>query len=563
MRGFRQLSLTTAALVAGLNGPALAEQRIGFSDRLGVDVVARGSPWCKATVDLEFRLRNGSALRTDPQSVKDFIPKLKGPLEGECSTVTALNVQVIGSDGGVAPDHPQWVARKDSGWTAVAVAAEVPQPQAALASKAGSATGSAIELETPATAPALPQPVPKIDVFERAVTISAEELVLMAFRHNPDLADPVKTPDIGATLATFYACKALRQAGSNEFDRQALFKKMEEKAREDVVKSAKVDQQIYKIEFEASFEPYNFDRKGFSFNPFAKAIGRWSINQNNSNCGYLDQVWPTSFYFDFPLARHIDMLPMSEDDAQSFTERRKNQYGQVDRTVKVVIAFRYTAMALDPNAWGRGTAVVEGVPVSIRVYDSRTRRTILEIDEGEIERQLAEAQAAAAEAARKRQEAEAAAKAEAAAVRRQQMAEGMRTRLSGIKDRIARFQAVHEHRGVTQHPSIAAAESLISGKPVPTPLIFQADEDGTRDITIRWPQPLTVSLSTDGSLEKGRWYYGLVDIMQDEGRAKEAKGLLPAKGEVIVLFPCNDEGCAEADNLEEMVRTWVDGNTKQ
>jgi hypothetical protein len=74
------------------------KSRIAFSEKMGVDVYATGSKWCKQAVDLTVKIDDFSPL-LDSSEMLAFIPKLKAPLEGECRTAAIANITVVNSKG--------------------------------------------------------------------------------------------------------------------------------------------------------------------------------------------------------------------------------------------------------------------------------------------------------------------------------------------------------------------------------------------------------------------------------------------------------------------------------
>jgi uncharacterized membrane protein YccF (DUF307 family) len=108
-----KLAAIIVALTATTVTPVLAQHRLAFSDRLGVDVYAIGTPWCAANLNLDLRLREGSSL-TDKDELVAFIPKLKTPIENDCPTAVKIEASVSGP--GANSILPIMVANKINGW---------------------------------------------------------------------------------------------------------------------------------------------------------------------------------------------------------------------------------------------------------------------------------------------------------------------------------------------------------------------------------------------------------------------------------------------------------------
>jgi hypothetical protein len=72
--------------------------RLAFSEKLGVEVYANGSKWCKQSIDLIIKIDDFSPL-VDSNEMESFIPKLKAPIEGECRPAAIANITVVDSKG--------------------------------------------------------------------------------------------------------------------------------------------------------------------------------------------------------------------------------------------------------------------------------------------------------------------------------------------------------------------------------------------------------------------------------------------------------------------------------
>ena len=528
--------------------PAAAQNTLAFSESNGVEIVAQGSPWCRSTLQLQFRLSETSRLR-DEAALIDFAPRIAPVLEAECSDAQAAEVRLTDERGDSLGDRPVYRMTAAEGWALAA------QGSPAEAPSATSPVSSESDVENLSETP---EPISSEEdleaLFASAEPIGNEGFLQAIFHFSPQYGDVSRFENTPLSLGGLFACELQQRANRNdEFAERQLRDEMEPVIANLRESGARILEREFRIRYETALGEYAFDNGAFPISPFDGQLNLGGFDEPRGCRARYNESIPYTFLLRFSEDSELDQLPMSREAAQSYLEdMRRRNFNQ--REVFADVVYRVTGF--DANG-GRGVLTVE--PVALRLLHRTTQETLLALDRNALEEQRAAAEERRLEAERQAEIERRQAEARRLRDQRDREIEFMGNRLERTSSRAERIFIVHTPEDAASasfdHPSLIAARAERFDEGQFGVVMFQAGRTRDGITTARWPSPLRVDVrdrSIDLPLARGDWFLAYGEIEADPD-ATDRPGLIAALMEADWIFACESEGCEDEGDPDELI----------
>lgn len=552
----RRTTLLTLGAAAFAAAPAAAQDTLAFSEANGIEIVALGDPWCRSTLELQFRLSETSPLR-DEATMTQFAPRLAPVFEAECPEAGAAEVRLTDVDGEGLEGRPAYRMASAQGWamSVVREASGMSSLAAALQedNDAPSATTEAPPPgETTDEGPP-PDEIPEA-VFTNAEPITNEGYLQTIFHFAPQYADVSRFENTPVAIGGLYACELQQRAlRGDEFAARQLRADMEPVIADLRGSAAQILEREFRIQYETSLGEYVFDDGAFPVSPFEGRLNLGGFEEPRGCRVSMNDAIPFSFSLTFSEDAEVDQLSMSREAAQSYLEdMRRRNYGQ--REVLADLIYRVVGFEVNGRA---GTLTVE--PVALRLLHRTTQETLLSLDRDALESQRQAAEQRRLEAQRQAEIERRQAEAQRLREQRDSEIEFMSRRLENTARAAERIFMVHSPEDARtpdyDHPSLIAAQAERFGEAQIAVVLFQAGRTRDDITNARWPTPLRVDVrdrSVELPLSRGDWYlaYGELDPDPD---AADLTGLSAALLEAEWVFACASDGCEEESAPEALL----------
>jgi hypothetical protein len=524
---------------------SVADQRIAFSETLGVEVVGIGDPWCKTKLSVALRLKPGSKLLADDSGQKELIGRLRGPIESLCPEAASLTASPEAIDGAILKATGTLTATKGDNWVAKSPAATA-QPQ----STAAAPTTLANIQTTPAQAMSAPLPmspqatVPPTDTAEATVHPLDDGYASFILARVAGDRSLSKSPGALHAWAVRKYNKEYRAFSNQEFKLNALLGRVQGEI-ERFAQSATPNELTTVLT--VSFQNYDFSRKVYPL----ETIRNIQLERGYLTGSINDNDFPANININAEGIEDV-AIAMPPAQAEAFLNAHTNRYNNVDRRVWLAIRLRF-----DPtkrNASTRGYVLPATLLASTIYSDEGLTRVVSNISPLDLDVFRA-ARASALEEKRKAEEAQ------RAADERQRML-GQRNVLvdrysnyhpslilaAWISDQpFGRETSMSSMSNAVAQATIRSFEDNAKG-PVVT-MMFKANGSGREAIPSSWPNGLSVTVSqSETPLEASKWYLAS-GIFSIPSAGDSAYGQLS----VQKLYSCKLDACKEASNASAMI----------
>lgn len=548
-RRYRAAVFASLAVVAGLSWPAAAEDYVlAVSKAHSLRILAEGGAdaWCSENVRLRMVLDAGSPDLGNEAAQIAMMNRLKTPISNDCKAATSADLTVV------EPEKPEaaYRATASGGWVFAAVASPAASSVGASASADAQSTspspspapaGAAVEAQaSEAQASGAPSSVVPAQPAEPSALAPVVEgqagegqpvmdywlALLFWLKNNPAFARDDEILRLWAFHENPDAYNAVR---NQEFKLQPLL----QKAGDDIAEAVKkTDFDHVKVAVNAVFGIYVPETQGFLLT--ASVDDMFFV----PCCGF--RKAPGVFMTSLKELDLIRSLPMKPDAARSFEERRTN-YGNVDRSLRVVATVGLTYSGTSPD--GRDGGVIRGTIQNAVVYgDEKMTEPVFSFDAGDIARWQEEKEKEKADAAKEQ------ARIQAEKHREQFMAErdeNMKELASASQSiRMMNFISTGElnYRRELDNIRNARAWALLDEEPIEVAMLVQASSSGRKQVETKWPGVLRVTVP-DGQpeLKSSQWY-----LVQGTFSVPDTDGLPDAELVASDIYACTQAECAEA-----------------